>query len=164
MPGSQHEGLDENVWGRLVEIVAAASRGDADGHALAVLTFSKRVPLAGHQQAGAYLTYLLYHQMRKALGRVPTGEDVPDLTLSTYPKFREVVVADEAMLEEAFRKALQLPPLRTALTAGEFMLLSSAALGAMLVDPIAGLDALRPGLALWIWRMRDAFPDAGIAG
>lgn len=164
MAGSRPDGLDEDVWARLVEIVTAANRGDADAHAVAVLAFAKRVPLPGHRQAGAYLLYLLYHQVKAVFGRVPREEGLHDLAVSTYPRVREVVVTNETLLEETFRRALQLPASRVPLTIGEFMLFGSAALGVLLRDPLGELEKMRPGLAVWMWRIREAFPGVGVGG
>lgn len=156
--------LDDEVWARLVEMVTAASRGDARAHAVAVVAFSRQASLPGRMHADACLLYLLYHQLKTVLARVPTDDDLRHLARRTYPRFREVVVVDDIHLEDTFRRVLQFPPLGAALTQGEFLLCGSAALGVLLADPLGELEAMRPSLALWITRLLQAFPALAIGG
>jgi hypothetical protein len=161
--GPYGDGLNEDVWSRLVEIVSAANRGDADAHFLAISKWPEELPLVGHQRAAVYLLYLLYRQVRINLGgRRPTPEDLHDLTGTVYPRFREILTADALLLEEAFRAVFELPPLRVTLKPGERVALSSAALGVLMVDPAREMGEMRPGLASWLRRNQEKFRAEGL--
>jgi hypothetical protein len=100
--------------------------------------------------------------VRTILGRSATPKDLHELTVSAYPRFREILHADEVHLEETFRRAVELPPLRASLTPGEFFAFSSAALGVLLVNPAVELNAMRPGLASWLKENSERFHAEGL--
>lgn len=156
------DGLNDELWDRLRQIISSANRGDADAHALAILRWPEEVSLAGQQHAGAYLLYLMYRKVKLTLGRAPTPDDLRELTVSAYPRFREILRADEVQLEDTFRRAFELPLLGARLTPGEFFVFSSVALGTLLVSPADELDAMRPGLASWLHLNRDKFRAEGL--
>jgi hypothetical protein len=149
---SSGDGLDGELWARLHTVVTSANRGDTDSHALELLRWRDEVPLASQQYAGIYLLYLLYRAVKDTLGRSPNQSDLHELTTSAYPRFREIMRAEEGQLEDTFRRAFDLPPLRPPLTAGEFVVFSSVALGVLLVNPDNDLEVMRPGLASWLQR------------
>ena len=156
------DGVNDEVWRRLREIVSAANRGDSRAHVLAFTTWPSELPLASQQRAGAYLLYLLYRQVKVILGRTPSPEDLHKLAASNYPRFHEVLVADEGQLEETFRRAFEFRPLRAPLTPAEFAVFSSVALGVLLANPEQDLEAMRPGLAAWLRRNQERFRAEGL--
>jgi hypothetical protein len=52
---SHGDGVNDDVWDRLQEIVNAANRGEADAHYLPVSNWPGELPLASQQRAGVYL-------------------------------------------------------------------------------------------------------------
>jgi hypothetical protein len=156
------DGVNDDVWRRLCEIVSAANRGDAKAHVLAFTTWPSELPLASQQRAGAYLLYLLYRQTKVILGRTPNPQDLHELAAGAYPRFHEVLIADEVQLEETFRTAFEFPPLRAPLSPAEFAVFSSVALGVLLTDPAAELEAMRPGMAAWLRRNQERFRAEGL--
>ena len=123
------------------------------------------MPLAGQQQMGLYLWYLLQYRVIDELGRKASPEDLHELTLSVYPRFRELVRGSEAQLEDTFRRAFEFSPLLSPpLTAADFMIFASVALGVLLVDPSAQLAAAHPHVAAWWHRHVQRFRTEGFAG
>jgi hypothetical protein len=163
-PGTvpHRDGVNDEVWRRLREIVSAANRGNAKTHVLAFATWPVDLPLAGQQRAGAYLLYLLYRQVKLTVGRPPTPEDLHELTVSAYPRFREILLAEEAQLEETFRRVFEFPPLRAPLKPGDFAVFSSVALGVLQANPQEELEVMRPGLASWLRRNQERFRAGGL--
>ena len=157
-----HDGVNDEVWRRLGEIVSAAHRGDARTHVLAFATWPGELPLASQQRAGAYLLYLLYRQVKLTLVRPPTPEDLDELTIGAYPRFREILLAEEVQLEETFRRVFEFPPLRAPLKPGDFAVFSSVALGVLQANPQEELEAMRPGLASWLRRNQERFRAEGL--
>jgi hypothetical protein len=153
--------LNDDLWVRLRAVVAAASRGDSDAHALELLRWRNEVSLASQQHAGVYLLYLLYRAVKDMIGKSPTSVDLHEIAVSAYPRFREILRAEEAQLEDTFRRAFDLP-LRGPLKPGEFVVFSSAALGVLLMSPDEDLERMRPGLASWLDRNRDRFRAEGL--
>jgi hypothetical protein len=156
------DGLDGALWARLHTVVTSANRGDADSHALELLRWRDEVPLVSQQYAGVYLLYLLYRAVKETIARPPNQSDLRELAASTYPRFREIMRADEVQLEDTFRRAFDLPPLRPPLTAAEFVLFSSVALGVLLLNPDKDLEVMRPGLVSWLDRNRARIRAAGL--
>jgi len=160
--GPYRDRLNEEVWSRLVEIVSAANRGDADAHFSAISKWPEELSLVGHQRAAVYLLYLLYRQVKTTIGRAPTQADLHELTSTVYPRFREILTADELLLEETFRAVFEFPPLRVTLKPGERVALSSVALGVLMVDPAREMEAMRPGMAGWLSRNQEKFRAEGM--
>jgi hypothetical protein len=156
------DGVNEDVWCRLREMIGAANRGDADAHFLAIRNWPREVPAAAQQRIGVYLRYLLYRKVKAILGRTPGGGDLHELALSSYPRFREMLHADEAQLEETLRKAFEFPPLRAPLQPGEFVVFGSVVLGVLMVNPKEELQGMRPGLAVWLRRNQEQFRGEGL--
>lgn len=157
-----HDGVNEDAWGRLSEIVSAANRGDGKAHTLAILRWPGEVPLAIQQRVGVYLLYLLWRQVKTLLRPTPTPEDLHELAVSAYPRFREILTASEAQLEEVLRRSFEFPPLHASLAPGDFGVFSSVALGVLLAHPEQELEAMRPGLASWLRRNKERFRAEGL--
>jgi hypothetical protein len=147
---------------RLLEIVSAANRGDARAHFLELVTWARDVPLPSQQRAGGYLLYPLWRRVKVFLGRRPSPEDLHELTGTTYPRFSEIVRANEVQLEETFRRVFEFPPRLAAPTPGEFAVFSSVALGVLLASPQEELEAMRPGPASWLRRNQEQFRAEGL--
>jgi hypothetical protein len=160
---AHNDGVNDDAWRRLSQIVIAANRGDADAHALAIMRWPAEVPLAVQQRVGVYLLYLLYRQVKVILGRQPTAEDLHELTGDIYPKFSEILSkADEILLEETLRRVFELPPLRAPLKPGDFGVFSSVALGVLMTNPEVDLETMLPGLASWLHRNQEKFRAEGL--
>jgi hypothetical protein len=159
----QPDGLKEDAWHRLVEVISAASRGDVDGHAQALMSWRYEVSLADQQHAGVYLLYLLFRTVSTIVGTPPTPTDLHVMAMSNYRKFHKFVRAEQVQLEDTYRRAFELPILRPPQTPAEFAVFGSVALGILLTDPVGDLDYMRPGLASWLNRNREKFRSEGLS-
>ena len=156
------DGLKEDAWRRLVEVVSAASRGDVDGHARALMSWRGEVPLAGQQHAGAYLLYLLFRTVKTIIGTQPTPTDLHVLAMSNFAAFHKFVGAERVQLEDTYRRAFSLPMLRPPLNPVEFVIFGTVALGILLPDPVNDLESMRPALSAWLNRNREKFRSEGL--
>lgn len=151
-----NDGLKEDARRRLVEVVSAASRGDVNGHARALMSWQGEVPLAGQQHAGAYLLYLLFRTVKTIIGTQPMPTDLHVLAMSNFADFHKFVRAERVQPEDTYRRAFSLPMLRPPLTPAEFVIFGAVALGILLPDPVNDLESMRPALSAWLNRNRES--------
>jgi hypothetical protein len=160
--GAQDDGVNQEAWLRLCQAVTAAHRGDGRTFTRALMRWRDEVPLPIQQRSGAYLLYLMWRHLASRYGRKPTSEDLHELAVSCYPRFRKLLKASEAQLEAVLRRALSYPPSGTRLTPAEFTVFGCVALGLLLADPQQELDLMRPGMASWWQRNKDHFRAEGL--
>jgi hypothetical protein len=158
----QHDGINEEAWLRLCEAVIAAHRFDGLGHAQALLRWRREVALPIQQRAGAYLLYLLWRHIKTLLGRKPSPEDLRELAISIYPRFRDQLRGSEIQLDAVLRRAFGYTLPAAQVTPGEFMVFGSVALGLLLAEPQRELDLMRPGMASWWHKNKDRFREEGL--
>jgi hypothetical protein len=156
------DGLKEDAWRHLVEVVSTVSHGDVDGHAQALMSWQGEVPLAAQQHAGVYLLYLLFHTVKTIIWTEPTPTDLHVLAMSNFAKFHKFVRAERVQLEDTYRRAFGLPMLRPPLSPAEFVILGTVALGILLPDPVNDLESMRPALSEWMNRNREKFRSEGL--
>jgi hypothetical protein len=156
------EEFDQELWQRLGKVIGAANRGDTRAHTAEFLLWAKEVPLARQQRAGLYLWYLLQYRITDTLRRRPTQQDLHEIALSAYPRFRQVVTADETLLEDVLRKVFEFPQLKTHIQAGQLAVLGSAVLGVLMDHPAADMEAARPHLIQWWQRNVKRFREQGL--
>jgi hypothetical protein len=153
------DGLDHEVWRILSTFVGAAARGDVTAARDAIPHMERGLPNDG--QAGAYVWYLLRYRVVEILARRPSAEDLHDLAVTAWPRFAELVNADEHVLEDIFRSVFKFETAGE-VTGAKLIVLGSAALGVLLDDPDAGLEVIRPHLVDWWRKNRRNFEEQGI--
>jgi hypothetical protein len=154
------DGLDDANWEILCDAIAAAHRGDTAAAHAATRRLDTDVPVDG--QAGTYLWYLLRYRVTEIFGHRPTQEDLRELTAISYPKFSRVIRGDSRLLWNTLRTVFKLAPDEEKVTAGQLVVAGSVALGVLLDDPQAQMDAMRPHLADWWRRSLESFRAQGI--
>jgi hypothetical protein len=83
----------------------------------------------------------LFYAVRTIIGTRPTSTDLHVMAMSNFSAFHKFVQADQAQLEDIYRRALELPALRPPLAPGEFTVFGTLALGILLPDPVARPDS-----------------------
>jgi hypothetical protein len=156
-PGGSSDGLDDEVWRRLVGVIAAAHREDK--HALAGLldVFDVGLSEERRRESSGYLYYILRFVVGKTLVKRPTAEDLHQLAAQIYPRYSKVLIVPITTLEDTFRVYLKLPQTGDPLDGSQLFVSAAVAAGVLLKDPAAELASIRPGLARW--RFHD-FQDA----
>jgi CheY-like chemotaxis protein len=104
------------------------------------------------------------YRITDTLRRRPTEKDLHEIALSAYPRSRQVVTADETLLEDVLRKVFEFPQLKTQIQAGQLAVLGSAVLGVLMDHPAADMEAARPHLIQWWQRNVQRFREQGLYG
>lgn len=160
--GSLGGELDADIWRILSKFIAAASRGDVNATRDAIPRLESELPNDG--QAGMIVRYLLEYRVIDLLQRRPTPDDLHELAMSAWPRFAEVVNANEGMLEDLLRTVFEFAAEERKITGAAMIVLGSVALGALLSDPVAELETVRPRLETWWQRNAPDFRHRGIIG
>ena len=160
------DGLDEEVWARLMHIVRAANRADALAYAGEVVAWRQNFALPGQHRMGLYLMYLLSYRVKEVLRQnKPTDNDLHEIAVATYPRVQHILDRTNiTQLEETVRIAFDRPPLQTGVTPGEFMIFAGALLGVLMTNPDEDLKEIRPRLAAWWQRHYRNFRSQGLIG
>jgi hypothetical protein len=159
--GKSGDALDKVAWEVLSGVVAAASTGDANAHAEVFRRWPADVPGEG-RRASVYLWFLLRYRVAEVLGRRPAPEDLHELAVRVYPRFARLTRQDEGRLEATFRTVFDSAESPDHLRGSMFLILGTAALGALLDDAEPELAVMRPHLAEWWQRNADEFRDRGV--
>jgi len=147
------DGLDELRWRTLCKMIIAASMGDPTAAHRACSQLAERRPAEprdGH--AAVYLWFLIRYRVLELLGRTPTEDDLHDLAVRFNPRFARVARQDRDpdLLQRTLRTYYELTTLDDEVAGGLVVVAGTAALGAMLDNPQAQLEAMRPHLAKWL--------------
>jgi len=155
------DGLDVANWSLLREIVIAAQKGDAEGHATALLRLERDLPV--DIKAGAYLWYLLRYRVAVLVGRRPGPEDLHDLAQRFAPSFARLIRDSQSELEETLLTVFNFATRGEPIKGGRAIVVGSAALGVLLDDAETELAEMRPHLADWWRRNASEFGDLASA-
>ena len=82
------------------------------------------------------------------VGRRPTAGDLRDIAVGQQDRFG-VLITDTSISEDVLLTAWHLAPPEREVKAGRFLVAGVTALGVLLDDPAADLEAVRPDLATW---------------
>lgn len=156
------DGLDQDVWQMIYDILVAAHHGDADAFIRATERLTQTLPLEGQRLAGAYLLYLLQYRVIDILGRRPTREDLQELAGRASPKYARLLRVEANLLEDTLLTTFKLASPETEVKDGRFAVSSSATLGILLDNPQADLKTMRPHLAEWWCRTAEKFWNLGV--
>ena len=154
------DGLDTAKWQILCEGVVASHDGDAAAAHIATDRLAAQVPF--DSQVSMYLWYLLRYRVADMLGRRPSAEDLREIAGRVYPRFSVVIRGDGSVLENVLRTVFKLASKDEEVTAGRFVVAGMAALGVLLNDPVADMEAMRPHMADWWRRNLEKFRSQGI--
>lgn len=159
---SMGDGLDDEIWDLLRGYILIVAGGDAAAARSVIPRLERDLPNDG--QAATYIWYGLRYRVIEIMERRPTPEDLHELAISTWPRLGELIHGDDRLVEDLLRSVFRFPPLRDEITGAKLIVLGSAALGALLNDPAADLDVIRPHLAEWWRRNLEDFRRQGIVG
>jgi hypothetical protein len=159
-PAGPERGLDPVNWEILCAVVTAAHDGNVAAAQAATRRFDTDVPIDG--QAGTYLRYLLRHRIVDILGGRPSEEDLQVIAARAYLRFNLVIRGSERLLENVLRTVFRMPVEGEKVTGGAFIVVGTAALGVLLDDPVADMEAMRPHLADWWRRNLEKFRAWGV--
>jgi hypothetical protein len=153
------DGLDDAVWQILIKAVLAAHRGDAHAAQMATRRFATDLPIDG--RPGTYIWWLLRYRVAQLLGRQPSPDDLHEIASRAHSRFA-AVIRDASVLEDVLLTVWKLAPPEREVNSGRFLVAGTVALGVLLRDPAADLEAARPDLSAW-WRENlDKFRSQGI--
>jgi hypothetical protein len=149
------DGLDDDVWARLMLVVQAANRADAHSYTGEIMGWGKNFPVPCQHRMGVYLMYLLSYTVKELLRRnSPTDEELHDVAVRSHSAVQNLLnQASVIQLEKTLRVAFNRAFVQSGVTPGEFMVLAGALVGVMVDD--SELDEIRPRLAAW-WQRNYA--------
>jgi hypothetical protein len=148
------DGLDEEVWQRLADVIAAANRGDDNTFLKLLKRFDAGWSDKTRDEASIYLFYLVKYRVVEMLARRPAAEDLHELAVRTYDKYAKVVREPPGTLEDTLRAVFKMPPDGAQQAGARLFVSGAAAAGVLFNDPSADLAVIRPHLAEW--RLRSA--------
>jgi hypothetical protein len=158
------DGIDEDVWSRLVGIVSAAFGSDAASYTASILRWADDFPVAGQRRMGAYLMYLLGYRVKELLRQnKPSDDDLRAVARAAHSDVLQIldkVTAEQ--LEATVLIAFDRPTLDAGISPAEFIVFAGATLGILLDDPSSDLPYMRPRLANWWKRHHENFRAQGL--
>jgi len=105
---------------------------------------------------------LLRHRVARLLGRRPGyGEDISQIAGYAEARFG-AVIGEPEMLKNVLLTVWKLAVPRQEVTGGPFLVVGAAALGVLLRDPAADLEAARPDLSAWWQANLEQFRAEGV--
>jgi hypothetical protein len=153
LPNSS-DGLDEEVWQRLADVLVAANRGDGNTFLKLLTRFDVGWSDHMRDEASIYLFYLLKYRVVEMLARRPETDDLHALAARIYESYARVAREPASTLEDTLRAVFNMPPQGTPQSGARRFVSGAAAAGVLFSDPSTDLAAIRPHLAAW--RSRDA--------
>ena len=148
-------GLDDVRWEILREAILSAHRGDAVGALSASHSLAHGNPADG--QPTACIWWLLRHRLYQLLGRQPTRGDITQIAEYAEQRRFGEIVNDASLLQDVMLTAWKLAPLDQEVKGDKFMTAGVAALGVLLREPSADLEAVRPELTAWWLENQDIY-------
>jgi hypothetical protein len=156
------DGIDDQVWRRLVSAIAAGSRGDADEMVRYWSEHERQISNDQRGLAGVYVWYILQYRVIEIVDRVPTVGDLSGLVNNIYPKFARLILRDEDYLLRVLMSIFNLISPEQQVRGGEIVVSGSAAISALLENPAGELILIRPHLSQWLMRNRSRLDELGI--
>jgi hypothetical protein len=151
---SSSDGLEEEVWQRLADVMTAANRGDGNTFLKLLKRFDAGWSDETRDEASIYLFYLVKYRVVEMLARRPGAEDLHELAVQTHPAYAKVVTEPAGTLEDTLRAIFKLPPTGPQQSGARLFVSGVAAAGVLFNNPSADLAVIRPHLAEW--RSRSA--------
>jgi hypothetical protein len=149
---SSPDGLDEEIWQRLADVLAAANRGDDD----TFLKLLKRIDAGWsdhmRNEASIYLFYLLKYRIVEMLARRPDAGDLHAIAVRIHECYARVVREPAATLEDTLRAVFDMAPTGPQESGARLFVSGVAAAGVLFNDPSSDLTVIRPHLAEWRFR------------
>jgi hypothetical protein len=159
-PTGSGAGLDPANWEILCDAVAAAHDGDVVASQAATRRFDTDVP--PDSQVGMYLWFLLRYRVVEMLGHRPSAEDLQGIAARAESRYNVIIRPGECPLVNVLRTVFVLAAKGEEVTAGGFVVAGAAALGALLNDPAADMEMMRPYLTDWWQRNLEKFRARGV--
>jgi hypothetical protein len=143
------DGLNEEVWRRLSEVITVAHRGDGNAFLKLLKRFDVGWSDSARDEASSYLFYLVKYRVVEILARRPMAADLHEVAVMNYDSYAKVVREPVATLEDTLRAVFALPSVGPQQSSARLFVSSVAAAGVLFKEPPADLDAIRPHLAKW---------------
>jgi hypothetical protein len=144
--------LDDELWGRLAAVIAAANRGELNTMVRLFYQFDEGLSESMRCETRQYVWYVLRYSVAEAVGHRPTADDLHELAVRVYPQYARVLDVPVMTLEDTFRIFFRMPQLGDRLAGSRLIVASVAAVGVLLDDPVKALAKIRPSLAAWLRR------------
>jgi hypothetical protein len=141
------DGLDDDMWHRVVDLVLAASKGNP--RRFTALAQWGNVPLGRQHRGALYVRYMLRYRLAEIVGHRPIGEDMHELAETAYPRYARVLNRDRDFLEDTLREIYDIETLGASIDPAPLVLSSAVALAVLLDRPEHQMAAMRPALAKW---------------
>jgi hypothetical protein len=154
-----HDGLDDEVWRRLVGILSAANHGDGDQLARLLRSYDAAMTDGQRFAAGAYVAFILRFRVIEPLARRPNDQDLRELAGRIYLSYARVSRESVVALEDTLRAVFLMPKADDTLAGARLFISAATAAGILLGEPVDDLASLRPRVARW--RARDATAEPG---
>ena len=154
------DALDERKWQILSDGVRAAREGQLDFAQVAARRLAKAVPF--DSQISAYVWWLLRYKAAAIAGGRPTASDLHAIAERFTPSFRALVRDDGGLLEDTLLTVFRLASSEREVVAARFLVAGMAALGVLMDDAAAEMQAVRPDLSRWWARNFEKFRALGV--
>jgi hypothetical protein len=155
--------LDEEVWGRLTEIIQDADQLNREAFAAHGRSFGDEMKLPAQQRAGLYVWFMLRNALGGTVGgRVPTDAELAQISRDYFARISVLVDADQTTMEDVFRKVFERPPLKQEIGPAALLVLALAALGVIYPDPAVELSRIKPHLNRWWQKHSEKYHRQGL--
>ncbi|WP_236793344.1 hypothetical protein [Amycolatopsis sp. GM8] len=148
--------IEPQNWGILCEMILAARERDIARFHASALRLEHEVPV--DDKATRYVTYLLWRQVEDALGRQPVEHDFEDVAVRAHDNASHILKASVADLEAVIRTVFGRSVEDYRIRAGDFILIGSAIVGSLMVNPKTDLSEIYSELTDWY---KEEYPSSG---
>ena len=149
-PG-QLDGIDPAVWDTVSDLILAAHQLNRTTFRQAANRIAEK-PVHGPDKYGVYLYYIGYSVVLKFFGRRPELTDVDVLVDRVWPKYSQMVGIGKDVLVATIKDIVNQTTSANGPRGVTQNLSVSAMLGALMINPVHELVAIRPQLAQWYQR------------
>ena len=147
------DGLDDEVWQRLVDLMSAANEGDTRAWLAMGKHFDDGLSDDRKRESNLYVWFILRFRVIELVQRRLTAGDLNAMALRAFPKYTKILRLPVIFLEDTLRTSFRMPSIGEQPTDNYLFLSAIAAAGVLLEDPAADLVSIRPRVARW--RFRD---------
>ena len=151
-PGRGPIDSDALAWVAFSDAVRAAQRSDTSAHVEALRRLTPRLDLA--QRAGMFVWYALRYRTVAILGDSPLEEDIASITADAYRHVSALAHVDESRVRDTLLTAFGLIEPGRRVVRGDFVVIGTALLGALVDDVDAELKQMHEDMAEWYARRK----------
>jgi len=153
------DGIDELAWSQLTSVVTAVSNRDIARFRRETQKWPAELQLPVQNRISLYLRVLFGYRTELVLGMRPSPDQLREYSSRIYPRFATFLpLAQPVQLEETLRMCLNMAPLTSKVSAGEFGAFAIVGLGVTVDRPDEQLPEMRPIVAAWWQRNLAVIP------